>query len=97
MNSGAFAVLNKSDGMRFVGFSSDLITEEENTFRRLVDGRHANFALQKAFDNTGDVWTWIILELCPVILMEQTKNKWLRRGAQTCRVYNLEHLEVKEA
>lgn len=86
MSIGVYAILEKENGMRYIGSSSDLELEEEKVFDRLVGGTHCNYNLQAAFDATGDVWNWIVLEYCRVTQLKQAEEKWMKR--MTSHLYN---------
>jgi len=90
MHSGVYAILNVLNGMRYVGSSKDLAFRMERHFHMLEEGKHHNYNLQRAFEHSGDVWAWIILEECPVDRLQDTEQKWINRGNDLGRLYNID-------
>jgi group I intron endonuclease len=89
IRSGIYAIVNVRNGMRYIGSSNNLDYRMEQHFHALEDGRHHNYLLQRAFDASGDVWVWIVLEYCVVADLERNEQKWLHRGARFGRLYNI--------
>ena len=91
MQCGVYAILNVDNGMRYVGSSKNIEARGETHFSRLDQGRHHNYALQRAYDTCGDVWAFVVLEICRLSDLEHTEQKWLDRALRLGRAYNLQH------
>ena len=79
MASGVYCIVNVENGMRYVGSSKRLAERMEHHFHMLELGKHHNWALQQAYNNCGDVWAFIVLELCSFSRLETTEQRWINR------------------
>lgn len=91
MNPGIYAIVNVTNGMKYVGSSAYIWERMENHFHHLETGTHHNYLLQRAYDTCGaDVWAFIVLEECPRPLLAATEQKWINRFNRLNRLFNID-------
>lgn len=64
--AGIYKIINKENEKFYLGSSQNLLKRQKQHFSRLLNGKHENLHLQRAFDKYGiDKFEFITIEECP--------------------------------
>lgn len=75
MLSGIYALYWESQDLIYIGLSQHLIRRKKEHFKDILDGKHSNYKVQKAYVDYG-LPEFIVLEYCPVSQLNELEIYW---------------------
>lgn len=74
---GIYLITNHFNNKVYVGQTNDFERRKEQHFAALVNGKHENKFMQKDYNAHPEEWTFIILEECPLSLLNVREKYWI--------------------
>lgn len=79
MNIGIYLLRNEIDGKIYVGQSSNLSKRNRQHKNALLNNRHFNEHLQRAYNKYGNVFKFEIIEYCLLEMLDEREMYWINK------------------